>query len=278
MGRVDNNSGICETSYCPIPKNTSIQTQKSSSENTRNKASSPSVVSAINAAFSSSKLRNVFDVRQMWNEVSASMSGSSSPADPPVMKRFMLWIDGVGAYLVCLNDKTTLGGPASQEAASDISLMAQIGRHHVTFVRVNEGYVLQAHAPSKVRGRDVIDETLLSDGAQIELGNGVCLEFRQPSVLSSTAIINFVSDHRPSFSVDGIILMDETCILGPGGDCHIRCSDWSQSVVLVRRGEQLTCQSRTPLMADNKLIDKTTHLSSGSVVSGSDCQFRIESV
>lgn len=278
MSRVENNSGIGETTYCPIPKNSSIPKRKVSSSDVDGKMTSPSIVSAINAAFSSSKLRNVFDVRQMWNEVSASMSGSSSPADPSVMKRFMLWIDGVGAYLVCLNNKSTLGGPASKDAAADISLMAQIGRHHVTFVRVNEGYVLQAHAPSKVRGRDVIDETLLSDGAEIELGNGVCLEFRQPSVLSSTAILNFVSDHRPSFSVDGIILMDETCILGPGGDCHIRCADWSEPVVLVRRGDQLTCQSRTPLMADEKLIDKTTHLSSGSVVSGADCQFRIESV
>ena len=113
----------------------------------------------------------------------------------------MLWIDGVGAYLVCCSPQVTVGGPASGPGSADIELLANLSRLHATFVRSGEGYLLEAHSATKVAGRLVQGRTPLNDKYEIELGESVRLRFNLPTVLSATATIGFESDHRPSRSV-----------------------------------------------------------------------------
>jgi hypothetical protein len=36
--------------------------------------------------------------------------------------------------------------------------------------------------------------------------------------------------------------MAESCIFGPGANCHIRCPDWDEDVTLFRVGEELFCR------------------------------------
>lgn len=196
----------------------------------------------------------------------------------PGQDRYMLWIDGVGAYRLCLGERVTFGGPHPDGNLADIALLANLSGRHASVVRHREGYLLEAHAPVRVAARIVDGRALLSDGQEIDLGCGVRLRFRLPTVLSMTATIDFLSDHRPAQSVDGVILMDETCLLGPGPENHIRCCDWKQSVLLSRRGGELSCKSRGEILLDGRRSNGTTAVRPGEVVSGADFAFRIEAL
>ena len=98
--------------------------------------------------------------------------------------------------------------------------MGDLSRHHATLVRDGDGYVLRAHQPTFVNGRPV-ETAPLRDGDVIRLGSTVELEFRQPSPVSATARLAIVSRHRLPLAVDGVLLMAETCIIGPSPQAHV---------------------------------------------------------
>lgn len=201
-----------------------------------------------------------------------------SPTATDGTKRFMLWVDGVGAFLVCLAEEVTIGGPNGGGNGADVSLLANLSRKHATVVRTGEGYVFQPHAESRLAGRPLHDRAPLNNDYMIELAGCVRLQFRQPTVLSATAVLEFVSEHRPTHSVDAVLLMDETCLLGPGTDNHVRCPDWTETVVLFHRDGRFHCKSRADLFVDGDILQETTPLEAGAVVSGPDLRFRLEEI
>jgi hypothetical protein len=195
--------------------------------------------------------------------------------------RYTLWIDGVGAYLICLGDRVSIGGPrhdrgGSAEGGADVALMANLSRRHATIVRSGGNYLLEAHAAVKVSDRLVETAAPLNNNYRIELGGSVRLRFRIPSVLSATAVLDFESDHRPAHSVDGVVLLDENCLLGPGRDNHIRCPDWSNSLLLFRKEGKFWCKSQSELFIGNRATGESGVIEPGDVVSGLDLRFRIE--
>ncbi len=209
---------------------------------------------------------------------------------PPVVNRSAtqrampaIWIDGVGCFWLSQSDRVTIGGPGMPSAKSDdsretadLAILSDLKRRHATIVRTGEGYLLEAHGPVRVAGREVHDRVALSDGAMIELGRSVRLRFRQPSALSLSARLDFVSDHRPTQTVDAVVLLADTCLLGPTDDNHVVCPDWSGQVLLVRQGEELWCRSRQVLTVNGHRLGSGRRLQSGDIVSGDDSRFRIE--
>ena len=195
---------------------------------------------------------------------------------PEGSDRYLLWIDGVGAYQLYTGARVTVGGPTRDKDAADLVLLANLSRKHATFIRSGEGYVLEAHAPCKVADRPVEERTFLNSHYRIELASGVLLQFRVPSVLSATAVIDFISDHRPARSIDGVILMDETCLLGPADDNHVVCPGWSETAVLFRKPDGFWCKSQSPITIDGKLMESGGPVKPGEYVSGGDFGFRLE--
>jgi hypothetical protein len=195
-------------------------------------------------------------------------------------KRYHLWIDGVGAYLLTCADEVTIGGPQSDDGDVAVRLLANLSRRHATFRRTGESYVLEAHGRASVSESVVNDRTSLGTTDEIELGRDVKLRFRMPSALSATAVVDFVSDHRPELSVDGVVLMDRTLLLGPGSGSHVCCRDWSTDVV-VHAGEThdtFKVRSRAALLVDGEIVHDGGDLPVGAVVTGPDFQFRLEAV
>src|SRR5262245_14873237 len=88
-------------------------------------------------------------VMAMSNDVLGLLPSREPPA------RFVLWIDRVGAYVLCLGDMLTIGGPATEGKTADLSLLANLSRRHATLARSGERYVLYAHSPAYVAGRAV---------------------------------------------------------------------------------------------------------------------------
>jgi hypothetical protein len=189
--------------------------------------------------------------------------------------RFLLWVDAVGGYLVCLDDRILLGR-AGPDSHADIPLMGDLSRNHATLSRNGEGYVLEAHHASFINGKPVASQALLRDGDVIRLGSTVELEFRKPSPVSSTARLSIVSRHRLPLAVDGVILMAETCIVGNESQAHIPARPIKSPIVLYRQAGSLWCRATGAFDVDGRTCASRAPLTLQSSVLGDGFSFSIE--
>ena len=169
--------------------------------------------------------------------------------------RFLLWVDAVGGFLVCLDDQVVLGR-AGPDSHADIPLMGDLSRNHATLIRNSESYLLRAHHPSFVNGKPVADQAVLRDGDVIRLGSTVELEFRQPSPVSATARLSILSRHRLPVAVDGVLLMAETCIVSSALQAHISAPALKDPVVLYRQAGVLWCRAAAPSTSTAKPVPR----------------------
>ena len=188
--------------------------------------------------------------------------------------RFLLWLDAVGGYLVCLDDEVVLGR-AGTDAVADVPLLGDLSRQHATLARDGEGYVIRAIKPTFVNGKDVTTAPL-KDGDVIRLGSTVELEFRQPSPVSATARLRVVSRHRLPLAVDGVILMAETCIVGSARQAHIEAPGLATPVVLYRQGSALWCRATGGFEVDGRACAARAPLTLQSSVLGEGYSFSLE--
>ena len=189
--------------------------------------------------------------------------------------RFLLWVDAVGGYLVCLDERIVLGR-AGPDSPADVPLMGDLSRNHASLVRSGESYMLQAHHSSFVNGKPVADQAVLRDGDVIRLGSTVELEFRQPSPVSATARLIIVSRHRLHLAVDGVLLMAETCIVGGTGQAHIPAPALKDPVVLYRQGNALWCRAPGSFDVDGRTCAARAPLTLQSSVLGDGFSFSLE--
>ena len=195
---------------------------------------------------------------------------------PMPTDRYMLWIDGVGAWQLCVGSQFLIGGPTLEDKSADICLMANLSRRHASLLRNGEDWFIHPHGLTVVSGRTVTGPTLLRTGDEICLAERVRLGFRIPSVLAGSALIDFESPHRPAHSVNGIILMTDSILLGPRKDHHVCCPDWPELVVIYNQDGVLRCRSKAILTVNGVRVRDSAVLNDGAIVSGDDFRFRIE--
>lgn len=196
--------------------------------------------------------------------------------DPSPSGRFLLWVDAVGGYLVCLDDELILGR-AGHDSDADIPLMGDLSRKHATIRRDGDGYVLRAHRPTFVNGRPV-DSATLRDGDVIRLGETVELEFRQPSPVSTTARLAVVSRHRLPLAVDGVLLMADTCVIGNSEQSHVVSPRLREPVVVYRQGGGLWCRAAGGFEVDGRPCPARSPLTLHSSVLGDGFSFSLEAL
>jgi hypothetical protein len=178
----------------------------------------------------------------------------SAPTKMP--DRLMLWVDAVGSYLVCMGDEVALGQPAAGGAAPDVPILGDLSRRHAVIRREGENYSIEAFRSVRVDGKPVSRTAPLCSSSTIELGDVVRLKFRRPHPLSATARLEFVSRHRTQPSTDGVLLMADTCILGPAATSHVVTPRWQHEVMLFRQSEELGCRTAAKILIDG--TTKTT--------------------
>ncbi|MGH7225250.1 MAG: FHA domain-containing protein, partial [Gemmataceae bacterium] len=202
---------------------------------------------------------------------SETLAGDGLPA------RFLLWIDGVGGYLVCLGARMTFG-QAIHDGHVDIPLVADVSRLHASLTRDPEGYVLEAVRPIQVNGREAT-RALLQNGDRITLGASCQLQFRLPVPISTSARLDLVSGHRLPLSVDAILLMADTLVLGEGPQVHVSVPDMKQPIVLFRQKDTLGIRHSGKLYVNGHTSGERLVLSDlHATVSSENISFAIEPV
>lgn len=167
----------------------------------------------------------------------------------PRGKRFMLWVDGVGGYWVCLGDSVTLGQPLVGGGV-DVPILGDISSRHARIRRDPEGYLIEALRDVRLDGKPLARTGWLKEGSRVELVRGVRLVFRRPHALSASARLDFASGHRTQPSADAVILMSDSCVLGPRQQSHVVCRRWPCEVILYRHDDQLYCRTTGRMVID----------------------------
>lgn len=190
-------------------------------------------------------------------------------------ERFMIWIDGVGGYLACMAPVVTIG-QAIPGSHVDIPLQADISRRHAVVRRLGEGYAIDPLHEVTINGKAISEAAYLVDGDEIGLGHKVRLRFVKKHSLSASARLDFVSRHRTQPSADGVLLMAESLIIGPGTGSHILCREWPHEIVLFRRGEGIGCRTSQPLTIDGQRFEGKSPLPFGAHLGGEGISLSLE--
>jgi len=219
------------------------------------------------------------DRTQYWYHVRRKPDQKTPPpAELHTGKRFQLWIDGVGGFLVCLGDEILIGQPDAERKV-DVAILGDVSGRHAVVRRDGEGYLLEARRPLRIDGREVASGVAvnLRDGALLEIGQGVRLKFRQPHALSCTARLERLSPHRLQPAADAVLLMADSLVLGPQPSSHVQCHGWTHDVILYWQGGELKCRSTSPLVIDGQAAGRG-RLTLDSRVTGDEFALSLEAL
>ena len=195
-----------------------------------------------------------------------------------VTDRFLMWVDAVGGYLVCLNDQLTIG-QARPNSHVEIPLAADIASQHARLKRQGkEGdYVLEPLSQVMVQHQEINSPTLLYDGDMISLGSAQ-LQFTKPHPLSASARLDLIGSSRTNPYTDAILLMSDTLIIGNNMANHVVYHGEDHQVVLYQQDGKLLCRSNQPVNLDGIVDQRGGELFYGSQVKSDLISFSLEEV
>jgi hypothetical protein len=192
-------------------------------------------------------------------------------------QRALLWVDAVGGFLVCLDDHVVIGQPSPGERIA-LPILADLSRRHAVIRRDAGAYVLEPLQRTLVGDRPITGPYVLGDDESIQLGDNVRLRFTKPHALSATAKLVVESHHKTQPSADAILLMADSCVLGPNRHCHVRCRDWQHDVVVYRHDGRLYCRAEQQITIDGEPADGEYEIQSGARVEGEEFAFTWETI
>ena len=156
---------------------------------------------------------------------------ATSPKDSPPAPRWRLWIDGCGGFLLLTGDRWSVGGLSSDDGLADICVRADWPRRAGTIERKGGDYFWRG-----TRSKDGYE--LISSGRPLPIPGSATVTMKLPSPLSNSATLKLNPPHRFNEHVDGVVLVNETLLIGPQPDCHVRCPQSADRAVLTRRGNR----------------------------------------
>jgi len=157
-----------------------------------------------------------------------------SPDVPPVYRTssFLVWIDGVGGYLVCADGVNTIGR-AVENSKISIPIVSDLRQRHARIETSHGQHLLQGLGGSvSVAGVEVTEPVELKSDQIIELEGGVKLKYRQSHPLSKSARLDFVSRHRTHPWSDAVLLAGQSIVFGPNRNNQVFCPFWKSDLIL----------------------------------------------
>lgn len=188
----------------------------------------------------------------------------------------ILWIDGVGGYLLVDRGEVRLGQAVSGNPV-DVGIVADISRQAAVLRRLESDYLLQPlQLPTRLNGELVDRAQLLTGQDLIQLGERVRLKFTRSNPLSATACLQLPGCGRFQPHVDGVLLLAESCILGPRAGSHVVCSQWQNELLLLRRGTTWYFRTSEELEVNGRAQTGLIPVVTGMRIRGNDFSLSIE--
>jgi hypothetical protein len=207
--------------------------------------------------------------RALWPWRSKSMTTASATT------RYLLWIDSVGGFYLCTSSSIRIGQAVPGNSV-ELPLLADLSRHHATLHRTGEGYLLEALRDVEIDGQKATASAALRPRCELRLGRSLRLNFSRPHPLSASARLDFVSHHRTQPSSAGVLLMADTCVLGPGSKSHVQCRNWTSDVVLYRTGDELYCRAEGDLQCGDQKLGRSGRILPGLPITGPGFSLSLE--
>ncbi len=162
-------------------------------------------------------------------------------------KQHLLWIDGVGGFLLGMEFPLALGN-AQAQPLPDVPLQACLGRRHASIDVGAEGFVLvRGEGQVSVSGKPLGQSLLLADRARIQLDEYCDLEFRQSVPGSGAGRLEILRGARLLYPIRTALLFTEGFTFAPAprdGDGVI--PGLRQSVTLFRTRQGLELRRKSP--------------------------------
>ncbi|MEM8736253.1 MAG: FHA domain-containing protein [Planctomycetota bacterium] len=190
-------------------------------------------------------------------------------------KQQILWIDGVGGFLMLDQDEVVLGQAVSADAI-DIRIVGDVRRQAAAIRRDHGDYLLQPLQPTKVNGVSVERPQLLANADIVQFGERVQVQFNMPNPLSATAKLELASLNKFKPNVDGVLLLSDSCILGPGPGSHVLCPSWNHELLMFRHGEKWYFRTLEDVEVNGKSAKGQIPIESGMRLKGGDFSLSIE--
>ncbi|MFO1064757.1 MAG: FHA domain-containing protein [Pirellulales bacterium] len=187
----------------------------------------------------------------------------------------IVWIDGVGGYLLWDRNELVIG-QAFAGSGADIGIVGDLSRQAAAIRRIGGDYLLQPLQRTSLNGHVIDRSQLLSDQSRIELGQSVKMDFRRPNPLSATARLEIAGIHRWQPYVDAVVLLADCCILGPRPGSHIECREWSSELMLIQKGAQWHFKTGVDVDVNGRTQRGTFPVVRGMNVRGEDFSLSIE--
>ena len=190
--------------------------------------------------------------RQMQDDIAKMEPGATIPS------KFVLQIDGVGAFYVVRNSSVSIG-PISSSARPAVGLMAAANMPVATIQRQDEDYFIRSDDPIGVDDK-MLTEKLLADGDKIALSHRCRMKFNLPNAASNTATLLLSSAKMARPDINHVILMDRDILIGPGIGNHIRSNSNNESLALFVRDGRMYCRTQDNVIVDGKEFDSRNGL------------------
>jgi hypothetical protein len=158
-----------------------------------------------------------------------SATATSSKVPPPA-PRWRLWIDGCGGFLLLSGKNWSVGG-LSHGTSADVCVRADWPRFAGTIALEGGDYFWQ-EARSSARRQ------LINREQPLPIPGSATISLQQPSSLCDSAVLTLNRPHRFDQHVDGVVLVNETLLVGPSADCHIRFRESTDRAVITRRDDR----------------------------------------
>lgn len=205
-----------------------------------------------------------------------SMVTESILAKSGACERLMLWVDGVGGFLLCTDNELVVG-QAIPECRVDIPILGDLKRSHMRVQRCDDSHLITPIGPVETEGQTINAKTMLRNGQTLSLG-GVQLRYSIPHPLSTSARLDITSRHRTQPWSDAILLVADTIVLGPKRNSHIVCPEWEHELILYRRKGDWFCRTSGNIEVDGQVFYTEAPLEPDCRISSEDCSMTLESI
>jgi len=157
----------------------------------------------------------------------------AAPTGVTLTRPLLVLVDGGPSFLLAQPERVRIGRGGSRYPV-EVPLPGDVLGHHADILRRGEEYFVAAFGPLTVNQRPARQERL-RDGDRIEFGGPVRLTFARPSPMSASAVLRLSHRCRLPQDVSEVVLLCDTCLIGPDPTCHVRTGDGSGRVVLFER-------------------------------------------